>query len=315
MEAVCVSRWRSRGKGRERERLAALAGEASAEAAVAMETAASVPEASEAEAPEAERPPVPQDLTAAAFFDVDNTMMMGASIFHFARGLAARKYFSTSDLAGFAWQQIKFRVGGRESSQGLRSSREQALSFVAGRTVDEMVAIGEEIYDELMADKIWAGTRALAQMHLDAGQRVWLVTATPVELAAIIARRLGLTGALGTVAESRDGVYTGRLVGDLLHGRAKAHAVRALAAREGLNLRRCTAYSDSQNDVPMLSVVGTAVAVNPDSGLREVARARGWEIRDFRTGRKAAKIGVPSVLGAGALAGAVAAGLAYRKRL
>lgn len=241
-------------------------------------------------------------------------MMMGASIFHFARGLAARKYFTASDLAGFAWRQVKFRVGGRETQDTVKVSREQALSFVAGKTVEEMTAVGEEIYDELMADKIWSGTRALAQMHLDAGQRVWLVTATPVELAAIISRRLGLTGALGTVAEHVDGVYTGRLVGDLLHGRAKAHAVRALAAREGLNLRRCTAYSDSSNDVPMLSVVGTAVAVNPDTGLREIARARGWEIRDFRTGRKAAKIGVPSVLGAGAVAGAVAAGMAYRRR-
>jgi HAD superfamily hydrolase (TIGR01490 family) len=180
--------------------------------------------------------------------------------------------------------------------------------------VADVVALGEEIYDELMADRIWPGTRALANMHLDAGQRVWLVTATPVELAQIIARRLGLTGALGTVAESENGVYTGRLVGEVLHGPAKAHAVRALAAREGLNLRRCTAYSDSVNDVPMLSVVGTAVAVNPDSELRDIARQRGWEIRDFRTGRKAAKIGVPSVLGAGAVAGAVAAGMAYRRR-
>ncbi|MFC4001724.1 HAD family hydrolase [Prauserella oleivorans] len=317
MEAVCVSLWRARSKGQERERLAALAGEASADAAVAMEAAqiATLPAPETPDGQEPPPPPAPPDLTAAAFFDVDNTMMMGASIFHFARGLAARKYFTSSDLAGFAWQQVKFRVGGREDKQGMQSSREQALSFVAGRTVDEMVAVGEEIYDELMADKIWAGTRALAQMHLDAGQRVWLVTATPVELAAIIARRLGLTGALGTVAESIDGVYTGRLVGDLLHGRAKAHAVRALAAREGLNLRRCTAYSDSQNDVPMLSVVGTAVAVNPDAGLRDIARAKGWEIRDFRTGRKAAKIGVPSVLGAGAVAGAVAAGLAYRRRI
>jgi len=278
-----------------------MAGEASADAAVAMEA-------------QLEQPPAPPDLTAAAFFDVDNTMMMGASIFHFARGLAARKYFTTSDLAGFAWQQIKFRIGGRESHSGVQSSREQALSFVAGKTVAEMNQVGEEIYDELMADKIWSGTRALAEAHLKAGQRVWLVTATPVELAAIISRRLGLTGALGTVAEHVDGVYTGRLVGDLLHGRAKAHAVRALAAREGLNLRRCTAYSDSSNDVPMLSVCGTAVAINPDAGLREVARARGWEIRDFRTGRKAAKIGVPSVLGAGAVAGAVAAGMAYRRR-
>lgn len=300
--------WRGKGKGPELERLATLAGEASAEAAVAMETMAAPRPAAGGKTV----PPAPADLTAAAFFDVDNTMMMGASIFHFARGLAARKYFTASDLAGFAWQQMKFRVGGKEGN--VSSIREQGLSFVSGYSVDEMIRVGEEIYDELMADKIWAGTRALAQMHLDAGQRVWLVTATPVELAAIISRRLGLTGALGTVAEHVDGVYTGRLVGDLLHGRAKAHAVRALAAREGLNLRRCTAYSDSSNDVPMLSVCGTAVAVNPDTGLREVARARGWEIRDFRTGRKAARIGVPSVLGAGALAGAVAAGLAYRRR-
>ncbi|GAA0227976.1 HAD-IB family hydrolase [Saccharothrix mutabilis subsp. mutabilis] len=286
----------------ERERLAELAGAASAEAALATPLA---PEPSGA----------PTDLTAAAFFDVDNTMMMGASIFHFARGLAARKYFKNSDLMGFAWQQIKFRVGGREDPQSVKASREQALSFVAGRSVAELVSLGEEIYDELMADKIWTGTQALAQMHLDAGQRVWLVTATPVELAQIIARRLGLTGALGTVSENENGIYTGKLVGDLLHGRAKAHAVRALAAKEGLDLRRCTAYSDSVNDVPMLSVVGTAVAVNPDSGLRETARKRGWEIRDFRTGRKAAKIGVPSVLGAGAVAGAIAAGMAYRRRV
>ncbi len=65
--------------------------------------------------------------------------------------------------------------------------------------------------------------------------------------------------------------------------------VRSLAIREGLNLRRCTAYSDSFNDVPMLSLVGTAVAINPDAALRDVARERGWEIRDFRTARKAAR--------------------------
>ena len=99
------------------------------------------------------------------------------------------------------------------------------------------MSLGEEIYDEIIADKIWPGTRALAQMHLDAGQQVWLVTATPYELAATIAKRLGLTGALGTVAESVDGVFTGRLVGDILHGAGKAHAVRSLAIREGLNLQ------------------------------------------------------------------------------
>jgi HAD superfamily hydrolase (TIGR01490 family) len=161
---------------------------------------------------------VPEDRTAGAFFDVDNTIVAGASIYHFARGLAARDFITTRDIVDFAWQQVKFRVGGKESHEGMAAARERGLSFVAGKRVDEIVRLGEEIYDELMAERIWAGTQALAQLHLDAGQRVWLVTATPVELASIIARRLGLTGALGTVAEVVDGEYTGRLMGEPLHG-------------------------------------------------------------------------------------------------
>lgn len=256
---------------------------------------------------------VPPDPVAAAFFDVDNTMMVGASIFHFAKGLAARKFFTWRDLRRFAVRQARLRLRG-ESHSDMHSARDSALAFVAGKKVDEIVALGEEIYDEEMAAKIWSGTRALAQLHLDAGQRVWLVTATPAELAQIIADRLGLTGALGTVAETQAGIYTGRLVSDVLHGEAKADAVRALAAREGLDLARCAAYSDSINDLPMLSLVGRAVAVNPDSALRAEARRRGWEIRDFRVGRKAALIGVPTALGASAAAGALAAGLAIRRR-
>jgi HAD superfamily hydrolase (TIGR01490 family) len=258
---------------------------------------------------------VPPDPEAAAFFDVDNTMMMGASIYHFARGLAARKFLTTGDLARFAWQQVKFRVGGNETPETMLQARETALAFVAGHKVSEIIQFGEEIYDEIMAERVWSGTRALAQMHLNAGQRVWLVTATPVELATIIARRLGLTGALGTVAEAEDGVYTGRLVGEPLHGPAKAEAVLALAEREGLDLSRCTAYSDSVNDVPMLATVGTGVAINPDSALRREARARGWQVRDFRTGRKAARVGVPTVLGAGVVAGGIVAALAARRRM
>ena len=279
------------------------------------ETRAHVAGAASAAAADVEAPPaVEPDPTAGAFFDVDNTMMMGASLFWFARGLAARKYFTTRDLAQFAWQQAKFRLAGNESADDMVNIRENALAFVAGRDVSEIVQAAEEVYDELMADRIWSGTRGLAQKHLDAGQRVWLVTATPVELAGIIAKRLGLTGALGTVAEVTDGKYTGRLVGELMHGEAKAEAVRALAEREGLDLSRCTAYSDSSNDLPMLCEVGTAVAVNPDTELRAIARSRGWQVRDFRTGRKAAKIGIPTAAGVGALTGGVIAGLALRRR-
>lgn len=279
-----------------------LAGEASADAAHALHLAEVADDG----------PLVTPDLTAAAFFDVDNTMVQGASIIHFARGLASRKYIAVSDMAQFGWQQIKFRVTGKENSEDVAQGKEKALSFIAGREAEEFSRLGEEIYDEVIADKVWAGTMALAQAHLDAGQQVWLVTATPLILAQVIAKRLGLTGALGTVVETEDGKFTGRLVGDILHGLGKAHAVRSLAVREGFDLKRCTAYSDSHNDVPMLTTVGTAVAVNPDADLRDVARARGWEIHDFRTGRKAAKIGVPSALALGAAAGAAAAVLSRR---
>ncbi|WP_343602643.1 HAD-IB family hydrolase [Mycobacterium sp.] len=261
-------------------------------------------------APTPEQPPV--DLTAAAFFDVDNTLVQGSSLVHFGRGLAARNYFTYRDVLGFVYAQAKFQLSGRENSDDVAAGRRKALTFIEGRSTAELMALGEEIYDEIIADKMWPATRELAQMHLDAGQQVWLITATPYELAVTIARRLGLTGALGTVAESVDGVFTGRLVGEILHGTGKAHALRSLAIREGLNLRRCTAYSDSYNDVPMLSLVGTAVAVNPDARLRALARERGWEIRDFRTARKAARIGVPSALALGAAGGALAAAVSRR---
>jgi len=287
-------RVRRRDHGEERAELAGYAAAAVAEVEAALD--------------------VPPDLTAAAFFDVDNTMMMGASIYHFAKGLAARNYFTSRDVATFVWQQAKFRIAGTENPDDVRTVRDNALAFVAGRTVEEIVTAGQEIYDESMATRIWTGTRALAQQHLDAGQRVWLITATPIELASLISQRLGLTGALGTVSEIEDGIYTGRLVGEPMHGEAKAVAIRALAEREGLDLVRCAAYSDSANDVPMLSMVGRPVAVNPDSDLKAIARARDWEIRDFRTGRKAVRVGLPTALAAGTVAGAVAGAIAVRRR-
>jgi HAD superfamily hydrolase (TIGR01490 family) len=253
------------------------------------------------------------DLTAAAFFDVDNTLMRGASLYYFARGLAARKLFGPADLARITLGQVAFRLRGTEHAGHIDAVREAALAFVAGQRVDDVVALGDEIYDDTMADRIWSGTRALTRQHLHAGQRVWLVTATPIELADILARRLGLTGALGTVAETADGVYTGRLVGGLLHGAAKAAAITHLASREGLDLARCSAYSDSVNDLPMLELVGHPSVVNPDADLLRTARSRDWPVHEFRSARKATLMALP-VAGAGAVAGGMAAGIALRRR-
>jgi len=276
--------------------------------------AAAAAGAASAAAAEVIAPPPEMDSAAAAFFDVDNTLMRGASIYHFARGLAARNLFTPLDLLKMTWVQVAYRLRGKEDSGHIDAVRQSALAFVADHKVTDIVELGEQIYDETMARRIWQGTRDLALRHLAAGERVWLVTATPVELANILSSRLGLTGALGTVAETSDGVYTGRLVGGLLHGEAKAAAVRALAAREGLDLARCSAYSDSANDLPMLQLVGHPHVVNPDSSLLAEARQRGWPVHEFRSGRRATLIAIPVAAGLGAVAGGISAAVALRRR-
>ena len=146
-----------------------------------------------------------------------------------------------------------------------------------------------------MADRIWAG-------HPGAGPDA------PRRRAAGLAghRHAGGAGADHRAAarasparwarspRASTAYYTGRLVGEMLHGPAKAHAVRALAAREGLDLRRCTAYSDSVNDVPMLSR-GRAPPwpSTPTATLRDIAR--GPRLADPRLPHGPARdpIGVP----------------------
>lgn len=166
--------------------------------------------------------------------------------------------------------------------------RSRALSIVAGRSVAEITAIGEEIWDEVLSLRIFPGTQELLTRHLEAGHQVWIITASPREIGELIGRRLGVTGALGTVADHVDGFYTGALVGDMLHGAAKARAVAELAEVENLDLASCYAYGDSTNDLPILSSVGHPVAINPDLRLRRHAREVGWPVREFRGRRRTA---------------------------
>jgi len=217
----------------------------------------------------------------AAFFDVDNTVIRGASAFHIARGLKQRGYFRTRDILRFGWEQLKYMVLG-ETPEQMKALRAEALSIIKGWSVAEMAQIAEEVYDEILAMRVFPGTKALIDEHRAQGHQVWFVTASPVEIGRLIARRLGATGALGTVAEHQGGYYTGRLVGDMLHGEGKAVAVRELAARTELRLADCFAYGDSMNDAPMLGAVGHPCAINPDGRLRRHAKKLRWPIQDFR---------------------------------
>ncbi len=249
-----------------------------------------------------------QSGSSAAFFDVDNTIMRGASLFHFAAGLAKLKYFSGREIFRFGIKQMKFVLSGSEDLEDVASATEAALSFVQGRSVEELTRLGEIVFDDRMVDKLIPGTLALAQQHIDAGVDVWLVTATPIELADLISRRLGLTGALGTVSQTENGIYTGKLAGYPLHGLAKAEAVRALAGSEHYDLSTCFAYSDSANDIPMLSTVGFPTAVNPDPELRAYAKKMDWEISDFRKRAQLRENAVPAAVTAGGIAVGLTAG-------
>src|SRR6478736_3753848 len=116
--------------------------------------------------------------------------MQNTSIFHLTQNLHHREFFTTRDILGAAWKQFYFRAAAVESPEHVADARASALSFIAGHTVSELESLGEKIFDKRMAHRIWPGTRALAQLHLDQGQRVWLVTAAPIEIATIISRRL-----------------------------------------------------------------------------------------------------------------------------
>ncbi|HEY0188664.1 MAG TPA: HAD-IB family hydrolase [Cellulomonas sp.] len=234
----------------------------------------------------------------AAFFDVDNTIIRGASSFHLAVGLYRRGFFRTRDIVRFAAHQARYLTFG-ENRQQIDEVRNRALEIMRGRSVAEVVAVAEDVYDEVLALRIFPGTQRLLDQHLRAGHQVWLITATPVEIGELIARRLGANGALGTVAEHRDGFYTGRLVGDMLHGQAKADAVRTLAAREQIDLDLSYAYGDSTNDVPILSAVGNPCAINPDTRLRRHAADVGWPVREFRGRRRAARRSIDAATIAG----------------
>ncbi|HEY4726716.1 MAG TPA: HAD-IB family hydrolase, partial [Actinomycetes bacterium] len=154
----------------------------------------------------------------AAFFDVDKTLLPGSSLYLFARGLYRRGFYDLRDIAGFAFGQLVFRLTGAEGRKGMEAAREQALAFIEGKRRDDLVQIGHDIVVEVIGPRIYPGMRRVIDDHRARGDRTYLVTAAPRELAQGIATYLGMDGALGTEAELVDGTYTGRLLGSELVG-------------------------------------------------------------------------------------------------
>ena len=171
-----------------------------------------------------------------AFFDVDNTLTRGSTLYFLGRGMYERGFFTKRDIGAWVLANIRFRMTGTEKSEVIARFQKSATDFIAGHKVDEIRKIGEEIYTEFVSPSLWEGTMAIAQRHLNAGDEVWLVTASPQDFAELIAEKLGFTGALGTQAETKDGKYTGNLIGPLLHGKEKASAVIKLTNERKINI-------------------------------------------------------------------------------
>jgi HAD superfamily hydrolase (TIGR01490 family) len=222
-----------------------------------------------------------QSKLAAAFFDVDNTILRGSSSFLFGKSAFERKFFSRKDFWRFAWHQFVFIWKG-ENNTKLSALKDRALALVEGQLVSDLQILVDEVYDKHIKLKLWPETVRLAKEHIKQGREVWLVTAAPQELGDVIAHELGLTGAIGTKVERKNGILTGKLVGKPIHGPQKRKAILALAKDRNLSLKRSYAYSDSQNDLPMLTAVGHPVAVNPDKILTRYAKAADWPIYDFK---------------------------------
>ncbi|MBM3743472.1 MAG: HAD-IB family hydrolase [Actinobacteria bacterium] len=217
-----------------------------------------------------------------AFFDVDNTLTRGSTLYFLGKGMYERGFFTKRDIGAWVLANIRFRMTGTEKSEVIARFQKSATDFIAGHKVDEIRKIGEEIYTEFVSPSLWDGTMAIARRHLNAGDEVWLVTASPQDFAELIAEKLGFTGALGTQAETKDGKYTGELIGPLLHGKEKAKAVTKLTNDRRIDINGCFAYSDSHNDLPLLNTVGHPNAINPDAKLRIISFSSGWPVHDFR---------------------------------
>jgi HAD superfamily hydrolase (TIGR01490 family) len=214
----------------------------------------------------------------AAFFDVDNTLIRGSSLYQLGLGLHARGVVSTMDIIKFGRRHLGYALGRTEQKRHIAAAQTDAGAIARGLHAEVLHAEVEVIVRERIMPRVRPAVLAAAREHQALGQQVWLVTASVQPLADILARQLQLTGAMGSKVVVVNGFYTGEQDGPLLHGPMKAEAVLRLAAAEGFDLSASSAYSDSVNDIPMLRVVGHPRPVCPDRRLRKYASAQGWRV-------------------------------------
>ena len=218
-------------------------------------------------------------MAAAAFFDLDRTLIKRSSVLALAGTFRRSGLISRVDLAKSALWQALFVLRGA-SAERVRSAAEDGMKMLDGFSVAELQHLVGDAMENVLRPLVYEEPLRLVERHRARGERVYIVSATLQEIVQHIADDLGFDGAIGSTCEIVDGAYTGRSL-RAAHGVGKAVALRELAAAEGLDLEHCTAYSDSHTDVPFLEAVGPPVAANPDRKLRRIAAERGWPVVHF----------------------------------
>ena len=243
----------------------------------------------------------------AAFFDLDKTIIAKSSTLAFSKPFQAGGLISRRAVLRSAYAQFVYLVGGADHDQmeKMRQFMSQLCTGWDVATVREIVA--DTLYN-VVEPLVYDEAVSLIEEHRLAGRDVVIVSASGSEVVEPIAAMLGADRVIATRMQVVDGKYTGE-IDYYAYSEAKAEAILELAARDGYDLSRCYAYSDSVTDVPMLEVVGHAFAVNPDKDLRRVAVTKGWPILVF-TKPVALRGRVPArqTLTALAVGGAVAVG-------
>jgi len=250
---------------------------------------------------------------AAAFFDLDRTIIGGSSVFVFGWVAYRDGLVPTRQLVKDAMSAVTFKFSGASDDKA-EAVRDRILDAIDGIPVSTLTALADDIIPKLLSD-VRREARGLIDLHAAAGRDTYIVSASPVEIVARFAEEMDMTGGLGTVAQVHDGVYTGELAQPFCYGQGKALAIERIAAERGYDLAQSYAYTDSAGDLPMLDAVGHPVAVNPDRALEAIAFHRGWPIVEFsRRRKKVVKRTTAAALGLGVAATAYGVGLSQGRR-
>jgi putative phosphoserine phosphatase/1-acylglycerol-3-phosphate O-acyltransferase len=213
-------------------------------------------------------------MRGAAFFDLDRTLLRGASGEVFADAMRSAGLVSRS-IPGEKFLYSLFNTVG-ETLPSMALAR-QAVGFAKGRSRATVLAAADSVADRLVG-MVQPFARSVFDMHREAGRPLVLATTTPYDLVKPFADRLGLDDVIATRYGVRaDGdTYDGTLDGPFVWSSGKLEAVRAWAAEHSVDLGASWFYSDSVYDTPLMSVVGNPVVVNPDPRMVLMAAARRW---------------------------------------